>query len=130
MNEADFPRLRPWWHPLSIAGAIFRGGYPQDKKMRQAALVGTICVTLLGIVGQVVRSGDARTDRMLAEQRADLREALGEIKHLAQKVEHLGDGVHDLAAAAERTRTTLLEKIPDAPPRPQRVRSRPVEPSR
>jgi hypothetical protein len=51
VNEADFPpKLRPWWHPQSLLGSIFVGGYPRDKKIRTTALYISAIVALWSVV--------------------------------------------------------------------------------
>jgi hypothetical protein len=114
-------------HPVAdLLGAVLRGKRPEDREarrtVRKLGLVATLIAMLSWMPWLLVR-GDNRIDRILEAQQRDLHEAIL--------------GVHRLAAAVEaqtvearETRTTLLEKIPDARPSPAPVRIRPERGSR
>jgi len=103
----------------SLAGAILYGRRPEDTKARKRATVGGIAMAVVSILGGVVYRGEVRTDRMLAEQREDLRASV-------KATQQLAENVGALAAEFRETRTTLLEKIPDATPVPRPASVQPL----
>lgn len=115
--EGFWPSFFRFW------GALLWGKYPEDSKARKRATVGGLAMALLAIVGGVVVRGEARTDRMLAEQREDLRSAVLATRDLAEAVQAMAHEAHE-------TRTTLLEKIPDATPAPRPAVVKPIPPRR
>lgn len=115
--EGFWPSFFRFW------GALLWGRYEADKKARRNAGIGFVVTSLLTIIGGVIYRSDGRTDRMLEAMREEARQTNATMLRAVIAVEQL-------AHETRETRTTLLEKIPDAQPAPKPVRHQPAKATR
>jgi len=102
------PEAKGWDKLASVIKAILTGHRSEDKNARIMAVL----LALVGILGQALLRADSRTDRTLEAYRKDSEENRAIMLRAVVAQERV-------AAEMERTRTTLLEKIPDATPVPR-----------
>jgi hypothetical protein len=104
---------------LRFFGALLWGRYPEDAKARKRAAAGGAGAILFYLVIRMWNT----TNTTVEEQRRDLRDATAVMLRSVVAVEAM-------TKELQLQRTTLLEKIPDAPPPTKRPELRPVVPRR